>query len=101
MPIHRWRSLSTYASNKFAKTGLGFADMHAAIAHTRAGNSGALDNIITNAKGPVEPYEKISQAYHYMQNKEWLKASDLFLEVMPDHARFGGSNAQRDLIDFS
>ena len=38
VPIHRWKSLSAYASNKFAKTGLGFADMHAAIAHTRAGN---------------------------------------------------------------
>ena len=102
VPIHRWRTLSAYASNKFAKTGLGFADMHAAIAHVRAGNMDALDNIITNAKGPVATLtKKISQAYRFMQNKEWLKASDLFLEVMPEHARFGGSNAQRDLIDFS
>ena len=102
VPIHRWKSLSAYASTKFAKTGIGFADMHAAIAHVRAGNLGALDNIITNAKGPVANLtKKISQAYRYMQNKEWLKASDLFLEVMPEHARFGGSNAQRDLIDFS
>ena len=102
VPIHRWRSLSAYASTKFAKTGLGFADMHAAIAHIRAGNLDALDNITKNAKGLVANLtKKVSQAYHYMQNKEWLKASDLFLEVMPDHARFGGSNAQRDLIDFS
>ena len=102
VPIHRWESLSAYASNKFAKTGLGFADMHAAIAHVRAGNVGALDNIITNAKGPVANLtKKISQAYRCMQNKEWLKASDLFFEVMPEHARFGGSNAQRDLIDLS
>ena len=102
VPIDKWRSLSAYASAKFAKTGLGFADMHAAIAHVRAGNLGPLDNIITNAKGPIAILtKKISQAYRYMQNKEWLKASDLFLEVMPDHARFGGSNAQRDLIDFS
>ena len=102
VPVYRWKSLSAYASTKFTKTGLGFADMHAAIAHVRAGNLGALDNIITNAKGPVANLtKKISQAYHFMQNKEWLKASDLFLEVMPDHARFGGSNAQRDLIDFS
>ncbi len=102
VPIDRWISLSAYASTKFAKTGLGFADMHAAIAHVRAGNLGALNNIIANAKGPVANLtKKISQAYCHMQNKEWLKASNLFLEVMPDHARFGGSNAQRDLIDFS
>ena len=102
VPIHRWKSLSAYASTKFAKTGLGFADMHAAIAHVRAGNMEALGNIITNAKGPVANLtKKISQAYRCMRDQEWLKASDLFLEVIPDHARFGGSNAQRDLIDFS
>ena len=102
VPIDRWKSLSAYASEKFAKTGLGFADMHAAIAHVRAGNLGALNNIIANAKGPVANLtKKIGQAFCYMQNKEWLKASNLFLEVLPEHARFGGSNAQRDLIDFS
>ena len=102
VPIDKWISLSAYALTKFTKTGLGFADMHAAIAHIRAGNLDALDNIIKNAKGPVANLtKKVSHAYRYMQSKEWSKASDLFLEIMPDHAMFGGSNAQRDLIDFS
>ena len=102
VPIQRWKSLSAYASTNFAKTGLGFADMHAAIAHAKAGNNEAIENIIINARGPVANLtKKISQAYLYMQDKEWSKASNLFLEVIPDHARFGGSNAQRDLIDFS
>ena len=100
--LDRWLSLSNYASTKFAKPGLGFADMHAAIAHAKAGNNEAIENIIINARGPVANLtKKISQAYLYMQDKEWSKASNLFLEVIPDHARFGGSNAQRDLIDFS
>ena len=100
--VDRWLSLSNYASTKFAKPGLGFADMHAAIAHAKAGNNEAIENIIINARGPVANLtKKISQAYLYMQDKEWSKASNLFLEVIPDHARFGGSNAQRDLIDFS
>ena len=102
VPIDKWMSLSAYALTKFAKPGLGFADMHAAIAHIRAGNLDALDNITKNAKGPVANLtKKVSHAYRYMQSKEWSKASDLFLEIMPDHAMFGGSNAQRDLIDFS
>ncbi len=102
VPIDRWISLSAYALTEFAKPGLGFADMHAAIAHVRAGNLDGIDNIIKNAKGPVANLtKKISNAYRYMQQKEWSKASNLFLEVMPDHAMFGGSNAQRDLIDFS
>jgi hypothetical protein len=76
--------------------------MHAAIAHIKVGNLDALNNIIKNAKGPVANLtKKVSHAYRYMQSKEWSKASDLFLEIMPDHAMFGGSNAQRDLIDFS
>ena len=102
VPVDRWISLSAYALTKFAKPGLGFADIHAAIAHIRAGNLDAIDDIITNAKGPVANLtKKISRAYRYMHSKKWSKASDLFLEVMPDHAMFGGSNAQRDLIDFS
>jgi hypothetical protein len=36
-----------------------------------------------------------------MQDGEWLSASELFTSVVREHARFGGSNAQRDLLDFS
>ena len=84
VPIDKWISLSAYALTKFNKPGLGFADMHAAIAHIKAGNLDALDNIIKNAKGPVANLtKKVSHAYRYMQSKEWSKASDLFLEIMP------------------
>ena len=102
MPVYRWISLSAYASSKFSEPGLGFADFHAAIAHVKAGKLNAINNIITNAKGPVSTLtKKISHAYLCMQNKEWSKASDLFTEVLPNHAMLGGSNAQRDIIDFS
>ena len=36
-----------------------------------------------------------------MQEGEWLSASELFMRVVREHARFGGSNAQRDLLGFS
>ena len=61
--------------------------MHAAITHVRAGNLGAVNHIINNARGPVATLTKISQAYLHMQNKV-VESINLFLEVMPDHARF-------------
>ena len=98
----RWRGLSAYAMTKFANPGLGFADLHAAITHARAGNIEALENIIANAKGPVSTLtKKVAKAYRHMQEGEWLSASELFMSVVREHARFGGSNAQRDLLDFS
>ena len=98
----RWRGLSAYAMTKFANPGLGFADFHAAITHARAGNIEALENIIANAKGPVSDLtKKVARAYLYMQDANWLSASELFTSVVREHARFGGSNAQRDLLDFS
>jgi tetratricopeptide (TPR) repeat protein len=98
----RWRDLSAYAITKFANPGLGFADFHAAITHARAGNIEALENIIANAKGPVSDLtKKVARAYLYMQDADWLSASELFTSVVREHARFGGSNAQRDLLDFS
>ena len=98
----RWRDLSAYAMTKFANPGLGFADFHAAITHARAGNIEALENIIANAKGPVSDLtKKVARAYLYMQDANWLSASELFTSVVREHARFGGSNAQRDLLDFS
>ena len=62
----------------------------------------ALENILANAKGPVSDLtKKVARAYLYMQDANWLSASELFTSVVREHARFGGSNAQRDLLDFS
>ena len=102
VPLKRWNDLSAYAMTKFANPSLGFADFHAAITHARAGNVEALENIIANAKGPVSGLtKKVAKAYRHMQDEEWLSASELFTSVVREHACFGGSNAQRDLLDFS
>lgn len=44
---------------------------------------------------------RIASAYLEMEEKNWSKAAELFSDVLSEHARIGGSNAQRDLIDFS
>ena len=102
VPVARWKRLSDYALARFPKPGLGFADWHAAIAHARGGNRRALEGIIDGAVGPAGDLTKtLATAYREMEDENWAKAVDKFAQAMTDHARIGGSNAQRDLIDFS
>ena len=102
VPAERWKTLSAYALARFPKPGLAFADVHAAIAHARGGNRDALDAIIDCATGPVGDMTRtIATAYREMEDGNWARAAAHFGEAMHDHARIGGSNAQRDLIDFS
>ena len=102
VPVQRWREMSDYALAKFPKTGLAFADVHAAIAHARSGNRDALDDIIDSAQGPAGDVTRtLATGYREMEDGNWARAADIFAGAVRDHARIGGSNAQRDLIDFS
>lgn len=102
VPVARWQELSAYASARFPKPGLGFADIHAAIAHARGGDRNALDALIEGAAGPVADLTRtLGTAYREMEDGHWAKAADQFGAAMRDHARIGGSKAQRDLIDLS
>ncbi|NKB54314.1 MAG: tetratricopeptide repeat protein [Rhizobiaceae bacterium] len=102
VPVERWKKLSAYALARFPKPGLCFADVHAAIAHARAGDQQALNTLIDGASGPAGDMTRtLSTAYREMEDGHNNKAADLFSKAMRDHARIGGSNAQRDLIDFS
>ena len=102
VPVERWRKISEYALARFPKPGLAFADVHAAIAHARSANRNALDTIIENASGPAGDLTRIiATGYREMEDKNWSRAAEFFEDAIRDHARIGGSNAQRDLIDFS
>lgn len=102
VPVERWKKVSAYALARFPKPGLSFADVHAAIAHARSGDKEALDVVINGARGPAGDLTRtLATAYREMEDKHWARAAELFSEAMMDHARIGGSNAQRDLIDFS
>lgn len=96
----RWVRVSDYASQWFPKPRLGFADVHSAIAHAFAGNAEALDKIIKDANGPVADLVKtLGQAFKAMAAQNWAEAEAHLMPAMSDHARIGGSRAQRDLIE--
>ena len=102
VPKERWLAISRYASDSFPKTGLAFVDVHAALAHAMAGNREELDRIIADARGPAGDMVKIlAKAFGALADGDWAGASVHLAEAMADHARIGGSRAQRDLIEFA
>jgi hypothetical protein len=98
----RWHAVSDYAAQCFPKPGLAFADVHAALAHAMAGNSDALSRIIDGAKGPASDVVKVlAQAFGAIAAQNWAEAQAHLTIALQDHARIGGSRAQRDLVEFA
>lgn len=102
VPQERWKTISAYASEFYPKPGLAFVDVHAALAHAMAGNSDALSRIIRDAKGPaVEILRPAAEGFGHLAAGRWKEAVASLSVVMTDHARLGGSKAQRDLVEFA
>ena len=102
VPGERWKQISDYALQSFPKPGLAFVDVHAALAHAMAGNGEALERIITDARGPAGDMVKLlAEAFKAIGAGRWAEAQALLVRTLSDHARIGGSRAQRDLIEYA
>lgn len=98
----RWRAVSAYALKTFPKPGLGFADFHAALAHAMAGDAEALHRLRDAAAGPAaDLVREIAEAWEAVAAQRWAEAAAFLTEALQDHARLGGSRAQRDLLEFA
>jgi len=98
----RWREVSQFARQFFAKPGVAFADVHAALAHAMAGEADALADIIAGAAGPAgDVVTAMAQAFAAFADGEWRETIALLAPVMSTHERIGGSRAQRDLLEYT
>ena len=98
----RWKAVSDYAVQNFGKPGMGFADLHSALSHAMAGENERLATIVDGAKGPVAPLvSTMGRAFAALHARKWQDAIAEIEKVIAQHVRFGGSNAQRDLIEFA
>ena len=98
----RWLKLSEYAAEKFPKMGQSFADMHAALAHAMAGNNDYLSKLIdgnSGFAGDIVP--AVAKAWKAISENKWDKASEELETAASEFERFGGSRAQRDLLEFT
>lgn len=102
VPKADWQAVSAYARQFFAKPALGFTDIHAALAHAMAGDGDALMTFITE-RNPVtgDLVAPVADAYRALAAQRWEDGAALLVSAMGDHARLGGSRAQRDLLEFS
>ena len=102
VPKERWLQISAYAKQFFPKSSIGFIDIHAALAHAMAGDGDALMAFI-DAPNPVtgDLVVPVADAYRALAVQNWAEGACLLVSAMGDHARLGGSRAQRDLLEFS
>ena len=98
----RWRQVSAYAKEFFPKGGVAFVEVHAALAHAMAGDGDALLSVISNSAGPAADLVlDFAEAYGAIARQSWADAVAHLTKAMADHARIGGSRAQRDLLEIT
>ena len=98
----RWMNLSKYAAEKFPNMGQSFADIHAALAHAMAGNEKYLRKLIdgnSGFAGDIVP--AVAKAWQAIFENKWHKAKQELEIASSEFERFGGSRAQRDLLEFT
>ena len=98
----RWLKLSKYAAEKFPTMGQSFVDVHAALAHAMAGNEEYLSKLIegnSGFAGDIVP--AVAIAWRAISENKWDKAKEELETASSEFERFGGSRAQRDLLEFT
>ena len=97
-----WQEVSQYAAKWFPDPGVGFADLHAALAHAIAGNGEALERIIRNPKGPAaDIVVPMAAAFGAFARSDWDGTIAAIEPHLGSHERLGGSRAQRDLVEYA
>ena len=100
VPVERWQAIADYAHRYFPNTGVAFADVHAALAYAMVGESDALAEIVANPAGPAaDVVRELASAFQSIIDQDWPGAAAHLAVGMADHARIGGSRAQRDLLE--
>ena len=98
----RWYELSEYAADKFPDMGQSFADVHAALAHAMAGNEEHLSKLTEGNSGFAgDIVSPVAKAWKAISENKWDKAREEIEIASSDFERFGGSRAQRDLLEFT
>lgn len=97
----QWAGLAEYARIHFPTSGISFADAHAVLAHSRAGDDETVAAITGSTTGAAAGHVgTLARAFEAMNAGDWPAATAELSKILPDHERLGGSRAQRDLIEF-
>lgn len=98
----RWRQISEYAAASFPNLGQSFADIHAALSHAMAGNDEYLQKYMECNEGFAgDLVSYVSKAWSAIAKGEWMTAAKELARKVEEFERFGGSRAQRDLLEYT
>lgn len=98
----RWQKLSAYVAEKFPNPGQSFVDFHSALSHAMAGNSTELAKFLDHPKGFAgDLVYSVAETWRLIVRQQWQEALAALTPVMSQHARLGGSRAQRDILEFT
>ena len=82
--------------------GQSFADLHSALSHAMAGNDKYLTKYIDGRNGFAgDIIPCVAKAWRAIAKGEWLIAAQELTPNIDNFERFGGSRAQRDLLEFT
>ena len=98
----RWLQISEYAAKSFPNLGQSFADFHAALSHAMAGNDEYLQKYMECSEGFAgDLVSYVSKAWRAIARCEWMTAAKELAPKVEEFERFGGSRAQRDLLEYT
>ncbi|MCW5737769.1 MAG: tetratricopeptide repeat protein [Enhydrobacter sp.] len=96
-----WRELAEYATKWFGRSGLGFVDMHTALAYAMAGDGEALATFADSPRGPTaDMLPSMARGFTAFAAGNWQQAIGAIRPLLDTHERLGGSRAQRDLLEY-
>jgi hypothetical protein len=97
-----WRELADFATKWFGRPGLSFVDMHSALAYAMAGDSDKLEALAENPRGPAgDMVPALVHGFDAFAHGDYERAADQLEPLLTTHERFGGSRAQRDLLEYA
>jgi tetratricopeptide (TPR) repeat protein len=99
-PPGAWDKVLAYGKAEFPRAGLAFVDLHIALAAAMAGDEAECATRGAGTRGPAQPMvARAAEAFEAFAKQNWPRAIDALGAILPEHERFGGSLAQRDLIE--
>lgn len=98
----QWREVSQATTALFPQPGVAFIDLHAGLAHAMAGDGEGLAQVVAGAKGPAAALVAAgSRGFAAFARGDWEEVVREMAPVVAEHERFGGSRAQRDLLEYA
>lgn len=97
----RWREIADYATKWFGRPGLGFVDMHTALAYAMAGDVEVLAKFAESPRGATaDLLPPMATGFSAFTAGNWQHAIGAIRPLLDTHERLGGSRAQRDLLEY-